>query len=221
MKNIIFVAPPAAGKGTQSKLLSEKYKIPHISTGDLLRNEINLKTDLGNILADKMQEGTLISDDIVLQLLNKRLDNNDTKEGFILDGFPRNLYQAKALDELLYKSNKKIDYVLVLDLDIEIAKKRILGRMSCPNCGAVYNSLIEESKPKVDGFCDFDSTKLSRRTDDNEETFSIRYKTYLNETAPLIDYYIKKGLVHRIDSGISKEYTYKKIVAILEKGSDN
>ncbi len=215
MKNIIFIAPPAAGKGTQSKLLNEKYNIPHISTGDLLREEISKGTDLGNKIAETMNTGSLISDDIVLGLLEKRLKDDDTNKGFILDGFPRNTNQAIILDELLEKLNKKIDYVIVLDLDREIAKKRIIGRLSCPKCGAIYNELFEELKPLNEGICNIDETQLIKRADDNETTFDKRYDTYIEQTSPLIDYYSNKGLIYNIDSSISKEYTFKQIEDIL------
>lgn len=221
MKNIIFIAPPAAGKGTQSKLLNEKYHLPHISTGDLLREEVNNKTELGSNLEMIMQEGKLVSDEIVLNLLEKRLENNDTDIGFILDGFPRNLVQATKLDELLDKINKEIDYVIALDLDKETAKNRIVGRTTCSKCGHIYNDLFEEMSSKIKGICDIDGASLVKRADDNIETLEKRYTTYLEQTKPLIDYYTNKGLIYHIDSSLPKITIFKQIIDILEKGSND
>lgn len=215
MKNIIFIAPPAAGKGTQSKLVSEKYNIPHISTGDLLRNSINEDSEISKKIQETMEKGNLVSDEIILDLLEIRLNENDCHNGYILDGFPRNINQAKSYDNLLNKLNKDLGLVILLDLDKEIAKNRIIGRLSCKKCGHVYNELLDETKPKNKGFCDICNTELTKRSDDNIETFEERYNTYLKETKPLINYYEQKGNLYRINSGISKEYTFNEIERII------
>lgn len=215
MKSIIFIAPPAAGKGTQSKLVSEKYNIPHISTGDLLRNAITNGSDIGKLIKDDMEKGNLVGDEIILELLQERLQQDDCNEGYILDGFPRNTNQAIAYEEMLKNLNKELGLVILLDLDKKIAKERIVGRLSCKNCGSVYNEFIKESEPKEKGFCDKCHTELSKRSDDNEETFEERFNTYLKETQPLIDYYQKQNILYRINSGISKDYTFKEIERII------
>ena len=213
--NIIFVAPPAAGKGTQSNLLVEKYGIAHISTGDLLREEVASGSDLGLSLKDKMASGELISDDIVLGLLKNRLMKDDVKKGFILDGYPRTLNQANTLDTMLEELNMKIDHVLYLDMDKTLAMHRALGRMTCPNCGAGYNKYEEVMKPKVDGKCDKCSSDLVSRSDDNEETFNTRFDTYLDNTQPLLDYYKEKNLLDVIDNSGTPTETFNRIEEVI------
>jgi len=213
--NIIFVAPPAAGKGTQSNLLVEKYGLAHISTGDLLRDEVASGSELGLSLKEKMSSGELISDDIVLNLLKNRLLQDDVKKGFILDGYPRNLNQANTLDNMLEELNMKIDHVLYLNMDKELAMHRALGRLSCPNCGAGYNKSEEVMKPKVDGKCDKCSSDLISRSDDNEETFNTRFDTYLDNTQPLLDYYKEKNLLNVIDNSGTPTETFNRIEEVI------
>lgn len=213
--NIIFVAPPAAGKGTQSALLVEKYGLAHISTGDLLRAEVAKESDLGNSLKEKMSTGELISDDIVIGLLKTRLMQDDIQKGFILDGFPRNLNQADMLDKMLEELNMKIDHVLYLDMDKELAMHRALGRMTCPECGAGYNKYEEVMKPKVDGKCDNCQCDLESRSDDNEETFNTRFDTYLDNTQPLLEYYKEHDLLSVIDNSGTPEDTFNKIKEVI------
>ena len=174
MKSIIFIAPPAAGKGTQSKLISKKYNIPHISIGDLLRYSINSEDESSKKINEYMEKGLLVSDDIILNLLKNRLKQQDCISGYILDGFPRNVNQAKEYDKLLEKLDKDLGLVILLDIDKEILKNRIVGRLSCNKCGSVYNELIKETKPKNVGLCDKCNLKLSQRIDDNEEKFDRR-----------------------------------------------
>ena len=153
MKSIIFISPPAAGKGTQSKLLSYYYHIPHISMGDLLRDEVASGSELGKKLKQIMDDGKLVDANTTLELLEKRLLKDDCRNGYILDGYPRNLSQAKSYEELLEKMNKKLGYVIFLDIDKELAIKRIIGRVVCPNCGSSYNLYIDDVKPEVDNIC--------------------------------------------------------------------
>lgn len=213
--NIIFVAPPAAGKGTQSALLVEKYGLSHISTGDLLRAEVAKESDLGKSLKEKMTTGELISDDIVIGLLKTRLMQDDIQKGFILDGFPRSISQAHLLDDMLEELNMKIDHVLYLDMDKTLAMHRALGRMTCPECGAGYNKYEEVMKPKVDGKCDNCQVDLESRSDDNEETFNTRFDTYLDNTQPLLDYYKELNLLSVIDNSGTPENTFKKIEEVI------
>ena len=213
--NIIFVAPPAAGKGTQSALLVEKYGVSHISTGDLLRAEVNKESELGLSLKEKMSTGELISDDIVIGLLKDRLMQDDIKNGFILDGFPRTINQAHMLEDVLDELNMKIDHVLYLDMDKELAMHRALGRMNCPTCGAGYNKYEEVMKPKVDGKCDHCQSDLESRSDDNEETFNTRFDTYLDNTQPLLDYYKERNLLNVIDNSGTPEDTFNKIKEVI------
>lgn len=210
MKNIILLAPPAAGKGTQSKLICSEYGYSHISTGALIRNEISK----GNKeLLEIVESGSLVRDDIIIELLKQALNN--VKGGVVLDGFPRNIAQAIEYDKLLSSLNKKVDHVIYLDLPKEIAKKRITGRVSCPNCGQVYNTLIEGGNSKVEGICDVCQSQLIKRVDDSDEIFENRYATYLKETKPLIEYYDVKGLLRVVDSSKPAEYIFKKIEEII------
>ena len=215
MNNIIFIAPPAAGKGTHSKLISEKYNIPHISTVDLLREVIRNGSDLGKSIKAEIDKGNLVKDEIILELLKQRLNQDDCNNGYILDGFPRNTHQAIEYDALLESLNKEIGYVILLEVDKEILKKRIVGRLSCKTCGSVYNEYNIETMPKNKGICDKCNIELSKRDDDNEETFMERYNTYLKETESLINYYENKGCLYRVNGGLSLESTYEEIVRII------
>ncbi|HHW69315.1 MAG TPA: nucleoside monophosphate kinase [Tenericutes bacterium] len=218
MKNMIFIAPPAAGKGTQSKIFSEKYNIPHISTGDLLRQEITCNTPTGKLIKSKIENGEFVDDDIMYELLYNRLKENDCSNGYILDGFPRNVEQAISYEKILESLNKELGYVFLLDIPREIAKERILGRLSCSKCGKVYNETAEYLLPNVSGICDICNSPLTRRKDDTLEVFEDRYNLYLLETKPLIEYYNKKGNLYVIDSSINAMYTKEQIEKII-KGS--
>lgn len=217
MRNIVFIAPPAAGKGTQAAILKDKFNIAHISTGDLLREEVKKGTFLGNQLSEQMKTGKLISDEIVTNLLKNRLLNNDTNNGYILDGYPRNISQAEILEKILSDINKPIDYVIYLDIDEETAMKRACGRLQCSNCGKIYNKYFDESKPKVCDICDDCNIALTHRSDDNEDSFKIRFKTFIESTKPLIDYYKNKNLLYIVNSSVSKEYTSEQIKKVLNK----
>lgn len=217
MRNIVFIAPPAAGKGTQAAVLKDKLGIAHISTGDLLREEIKKGTEIGNKLSDQMKSGKLISDEIVTDLLKKRLLGDDTNNGYILDGYPRNIYQAETLEEILTEIDKPISHVIYLNIDEETAMKRACGRLQCSNCGKIYNKYIDESKPKTEGICDDCNITLTHRSDDNEDSFKERFKTFIESTKPLIDYYKSKDLLYTVDSSISKEYTGEQIDKVLNK----
>jgi len=216
-KNIIFIAPPAAGKGTHSEILKQKYNLAHISTGDLLREEAKKDNDLGKYLKEQMTSGNLISDEIVTKLLEERLQSDDCNNGYILDGYPRNINQANILDNLLIKLNKQINYVFYLSIDKDIAMKRACGRLGCPKCGKIYNTYFDEMKPSISNICDKCGVELNHRDDDNVESFNKRFDTYINSTKPLLKYYENKNLLFTIDSGLGKEIASSKIIEILEK----
>ena len=171
------------------------------------------KTD--EVIKSKLENGELISDDIVFDLLQKRLVSDDCKKGFILDGFPRNVNQAKRYDQIVDELGISSNVVIYLDVDKETALKRIVGRVSCPTCHRVFNDMIEEAMPKVSGKCDDCGSELIRRTDDNSEPFGKRYDVYINNTAPLIDYYLEKGILHKVDSGMGKDEIFEVIEGIL------
>lgn len=199
MKNIIFIAPPAAGKGTQAKLVSEEYNIPHISTGDLLREEASKDTSLGREIKEDMEKGNLVSDEIITTLLKNRIILPDCKNGYILDGYPRTINQAKTYNELLLELGLGECTVIFFDIDKERALKRTLSRIVCSTCGSSYNLLVEELKPKKENICDRCGHELKTRSDDTEEVFIHRFDTYINSTKALIDYYENLKVLHKIE----------------------
>ena len=212
--NIILLAPPAAGKGTQAEILTNKYNLNHISTGDLLRSASKEENEFGNKLKSIMESGNLVSDDIVLEVLQRYLEEKDNSN-LLLDGFPRNIYQAEQLDKILAKKNQKVDYVFLLNVDKDTLLYRITGRRLCKSCGAIYNVNIDPLKPKIDSICDKCGSSLIARKDDNAETFKVRYQEYETQTMPLINYYQNQNNLFEIDSSISKEDTFKQIESIL------
>lgn len=215
MKNIIFIAPPAAGKGTQSSLIEEYYNIPHISIGDLLRNMISDNTEESEEIKELINKGELVDDEIVIDLLKKRIVQKDCSKGYILDGFPRNINQAKSYEKLLNELDLPKSLVIFLDLDREIAEKRVIGRVICPNCQNVYNEYFKETSPINAGLCDDCHVSLIKRSDDNKITFYERYDTYYEETKPVIDYYTEKGNLVTIDATLSKNEIFDKIKLVL------
>lgn len=212
MKNIVFIAPPAAGKGTQSDLLVEKYGYIHISTGDLLRAEAQKETELGKQISEIMKTGKLISSEIVNSLLINAL--KETDKPFILDGYPRNAEQVPVLNEILKEVNKSVDVVIYLDVPEDVLIKRATGRLSCPKCSKTFHKYF--AKPMVDGICDSCHTALISRSDDNEESFKVRYQTYLENTKPLLDYYKESGLLTVIDKIDNPEDTFSEIEKVIK-----
>ncbi len=207
--NFVFLGMPGAGKGTQAKIISKKYGIPHISTGDILREAVANKTELGLRAKKYMDEGALVPDELVVSLVEERLKQPDCEKGFILDGFPRNVEQAKVLEEMLKKIGKDLDAVFFFSLKEDVVVKRLTARRVCSKCGAVYNMIY--NPPKVEGVCDLCGGKLIIRDDDKEEVVRNRLKTYNRDTAPLITYYMNKGLLHTIDASLSVEDVTKEI----------
>lgn len=198
MKNIIFVAAPAAGKGTISAKVCTEYNIPHISTGDLLRNEIAASSKIGMEIKSAMARGEFVSDEVITKLLKKRLEAKDCKKGFILDGYPRNISQAKTYDNILKELNYDGGLVVFLDIDRDLAMKRALSRVVCSKCGLSYNLINKEYAPLKEGICDNCGSSLKTRSDDNEESFINRFNTFMKETYPLLEYYEKKGNLLKI-----------------------
>lgn len=216
MKSIILIAPPAAGKGTEAQKLKEQYCIPHISTGNLLRMAANGKGELADRIKLLVDNGKFVDDEIVLKLIEDRIANVDCINGYILDGFPRNVTQAKKYDDILKKQNKEINYVFVINMDKEIAKSRVSGRRLCNHCGKIYNVNFPPLTPKIDGICDNCGSELIKREDDNAITYEERYSYYLEETAPLIEYYNEKGILFNVDGNIDKNHTHSQIEKVLK-----
>lgn len=217
MKNIILIAAPAAGKGTQAELLKEKYGYAHISTGDLLREVAASGTPFGEEIKAIMTSGALVSDEIVFKLLEDKINSLDQNQGYILDGFPRNVNQAIKYDELLTKLNRELGAVVVIDIDKEVLMKRVVGRRQCRECGAIYNIYNPEITPKTEGVCDKCGGEVYQRDDDNLESFENRYSTYLEKTAPLIDFYKEKGVLEVVKSNDNKLDTFSKIESIINE----
>lgn len=213
---IILLAPPAAGKGTEAQKLQNDYSIPHISTGDLLRKAIAKNDSLSKEINEDISAGDFVRDEIVIKLIEKRIANDDCKNGYILDGFPRNISQAQKYETLLDNNLDNV-YVFVIDMDKETAKSRIIGRRSCPKCGRVYNVNFKPLSPVKDNLCDDCGVELIKRSDDNAETLEERYSMYLKQTTPLIEYYEKKSIAYHIDGSIDSNYTHKQIKKILQK----
>lgn len=186
---LVLIGCPGAGKGTQAKMLSKNYGIAHISTGDLLREQMKQGTELGKKVSAIMEAGGLVSDDIVSAMLAERIKADDCKNGYILDGYPRNVSQAEGLNDIV----GSLDKVICYEVDDNIIVDRMVGRRSCPNCGKMYHT--KYNPPKVEGKCDDCNEALIQRKDDNEETVVNRLKVYHETTAPVIDYYDKKGIL--------------------------
>lgn len=217
MKNIIFLAPPAAGKGTLSEMLVEKYGYGHISTGDLLREEVKAGTELGKEAEGLMKEGKYVPDDLIIKLIANRITKPDCENGYILDGFPRTKVQAEKYDELLKELGKDLGVVIFIDIDKQMAIERACSRITCPKCGRIYNKYSTEMKPKQEGICDDCKVELTQRADDNEETFIKRFDEYMEKTMPLYDFYKNKGVLKTIKAYKSKFDTFDEAVKVLEK----
>lgn len=217
MKNIMFIAPPAAGKGTQAELVVEKYHIPHISTGEILREISKEDSEIGNYVKETMASGGLVKDDITYQLIEDRLNKDDCKKGFIIDGFPRNIDQAYQYDKILDKLGYEVGNVILINIDRKTLEKRITGRRICEKCNAIYNINDENSSPKQESICDECGGKLYQRTDDNLESFNTRYEIYLSKTEPIIKHYKDKGVLSEVDGNDTIENIFKSIDKIISK----
>ena len=214
MLNIILMGPPGAGKGTQAKVLIAKYNIPHISTGDMFREAIKEGTPLGKLAASYINDGHLVPDDVTIGLVKERLSKADCANGYLLDGFPRTIPQAEALEKLTKEIGREVTYVINIDTPKEELVKRICGRRVCKKCGAPYH--IINVKPKVDGICDICGGELIQRPDDNEEALNTRLDAYNKQTKPLLEFYEKKGLLTTF-SGAERDKLTAELTAFLEK----
>ncbi|RKD25419.1 Adenylate kinase [Caminicella sporogenes DSM 14501] len=210
---LILLGPPGAGKGTQASSIVEKYNIPHISTGDIFRKNIKEGTELGKKAKEYMDKGLLVPDELVVAIVEDRLKEDDCKNGFLLDGFPRTVNQAKSLDKVLEKMNVSLNKVLNIKVDKEILVNRAVGRRICKECGRAYH--IEFNPPKESGKCDVCGGQLYQRSDDKEETVAKRIEVYLKETAPLIDYYNNKGILVDINGEQDIKKVFEDIVLAL------
>lgn len=210
---IIMLGAPGAGKGTQAKMIAEKYSIPHVSTGDIFRANIKGQTPLGMEAKKYMDEGKLVPDELTVKILLDRVANEDCKDGYVLDGFPRTIPQAEVLTEALEKMGDKIDYAIDVAVPDENIVNRMSGRRACVNCGATYH--IVHIPPKTENICDKCGSELILRDDDKPETVSNRLKIYHEQTQPLIDYYTEKGVLKTVDGTKDMKDVFADIVSIL------
>ena len=210
---IIMLGAPGAGKGTQAKQIADKYSIPHISTGDIFRANIKNGTELGKKAKQYMDQGALVPDELTCDLVMDRIQQDDCKNGFVLDGFPRTIPQAEALDAALGKINEKMDYAIDVDVPDENIVNRMSGRRACLNCGATYH--LTSIPPKVEGICDRCGSEIVLREDDKPETVQKRLKVYHEQTQPLIDYYKNQGILKSVDGTQPMDEVFKAIVTIL------
>ena len=210
---IILLGPPGAGKGTQAAGIVDKYKIPHISTGDIFRKNIKEGTDLGKKAKEYIDQGLLVPDELTVGLVTDRITQADCENGFMLDGFPRNVSQAEQLDAFLKENNIELSNVINIEVDKNILVSRAVGRRICKSCGATYH--VEFNPPKIEGVCNVCQGELYQRADDNEETVSKRIQVYLDETRPLADYYAKVGILSNINGQQSIDEVFGDIVAAL------
>ena len=210
---IIMLGAPGAGKGTQAKMIAEKYSIPHISTGDIFRYNIKNGTELGKEAKKYMDQGLLVPDELTVKILLDRVAQDDCKNGYVLDGFPRTIPQAEVLEEALTKLGDKIDYAINVEVPDENIVKRMGGRRACVNCGATYH--IEHVPPKKEGICDNCGSALVQREDDKPETVKNRLSVYHKQTQPLIDFYNGKGVLRTVDGTVDMKDVFNAIVAIL------
>jgi len=211
--NLILLGPPGVGKGTLAALIKEKYEIPHISTGDIFRENIKNGTRLGKKALSYMDSGDLVPDSIVIAIATDRLEEDDCQDGFLLDGFPRTVDQAEALDTFLEMKEKKVDCVLNIYADADLLIDRLTTRRVCEDCKAVYN--IKGMPPKKEGICDICGGKLIQRSDDTRGTAINRISTYNNQTKPLIRYYERKDNIIHMDGSIGRDRLFEKIVSVL------
>ena len=213
MLRTILLGPPGAGKGTQAAKIIEKYNIPHISTGDIFRENIKKGTELGKKAQEYMNRGELDPDDLVIEIATTRLLEDDCKDGFLLDGFPRTVYQAEKLDEFLAAHGSKIDKVIDIEVGKEELMERLTGRRVCKSCGASYH--IVNIPPKKEGVCDVCGGELIQRADDNAETVANRIEVYEAQTMPLVEYYEKAGNIAHIDGATGLDNVFADIVKAL------
>jgi len=213
---LLFVGAPAVGKGTQAKKLAAALGVPHISTGDILRDTAKQNTDLGQKVKKFIDLGSLVPDEVMMNIIEERFRKGDTKNGYILDGFPRTTAQAMGLDMLLARLGQPINMVLLFECPDAVIMERIIERRSCPKCGTPYH--LRWQKPKVDGLCDKDGTPLVQRVDDTRTKVFHRLDQYRSETAAVIPHYEKRGLVRRVNANQPPDDVYREVEAVVKKG---
>ncbi|MGB9429212.1 MAG: adenylate kinase [Gammaproteobacteria bacterium] len=211
---IVLLGAPGSGKGTQARKLADKYRVPHVSTGDLLRAALAAGTPLGLQAKAAMDAGQLVSDEIVLGIIRERLRSADAQKGAILDGFPRNIAQAQALDAMLRNLNQPLDCAVLLDVDFDVLMQRLAGRRNCDNCGATYN--IYTNPPRLDEQCDRCGATLHHRADDNEVTINNRLKVYEAQTKPLIEYYRNQGRLEIVNGVGEVDEIFRRLLVVLD-----
>ena len=211
--NIILIGPPGLGKGTEAKRLASLFHIPHISTGDMFRAMFDEETELAKIAKAHINRGELVPDDLTNKMVKERLLEKDAQQGFLFDGYPRNIVQAKALDEFLNSRGEHMDAILYIDADVDLLSARIAGRRVCKSCGNVYH--VQYKKPNVEGICDACHGELYQRKDDMEDTVRRRLHIYHDVTAPIIDYYKNLQAFHAIDGNGNIEETHEKVMNVI------
>ncbi len=218
--NIIFIAPPAAGKGTFSTMLKEKYGYKHISIGELFRDEVRNKTELGEYLDEKMKRGELVDDSITKKVLENKLSTLNKEESFILDGYPRTMKQVPDYEDILTKLNLNVDKIIFINIDKKVGLKRKLSRLTCPKCKKGYNSENPNLTPKVENICDDCGSELTTRKDDTKEAYEELYKIYESETKPLIEYFKTKGNLITINGELTPIKVFTEIEESLGVKND-
>ena len=214
--NLILIAPPSAGKGTLASMLTSKYGLVSISAGELLRG-VDPTTELGKQIRDIQSRRELVNDEITNQLMRERLMKDDIKNGFILDGYPRHMPQVDATEKICSDLNLKIDYAVLLNVDYEMALKRTLGREICPKCKKTYNSLTGVNAPLKESMCDYCGIELTKRNDDNEETFKKGFAMFIENCTPVIEYYRNKGILIELNANGSADDTMREFENIIRK----
>lgn len=209
------MGPAGAGKGTMSDLILKEYDIPHISTGDMLRDNVRNNTELGNLAKSYMDAGNLVPDDVIIAMVEKRLQEDDCQKGYLLDGFPRTLVQAEAFEKIENKIGKPVECVIALEVGFDTLVERITGRRICPKCGAIYH--IHNKPSKIEGICDVCGSELTQRKDDTVEQLTVRMDGYGKSTKPVIDFYDKRGIVSYIDASQETAAVFEKVKEALSK----
>ncbi len=212
--NLFIMGPAGSGKGTMSRKIAKKFGIPHIATGDMFREAISKQTPVGKEAKSYIDQGKLVPDDVTNRMVQERITMDDCKNGYLLDGYPRNLAQADAFSELSYQIDNQLDYVINLNIRYEELLRRITGRRICKNCGKIYH--VDFNPPKVEGTCDKCGHELYQRSDDTKEEFEVRYQIYLDQTEAVITYYREQGLVHDVDATQSIDSVWAEIEKFLE-----
>lgn len=212
--NVLLMGPPGAGKGTQADLIKDRYPIPHISTGDMFREAVSTGTELGREAKKYMDSGKLVPDEVTIGIVQERLAQDDCKEGFLLDGFPRTVKQAEALDQVLAKLGKKVEAAINITVPEDILYERMSGRISCKDCKTVYH--LKFNPPAKAGICDKCGGELIQRSDDQGDTVKRRLEVYAEQTNPLIEYYEKQGVLNDIDGNRDSQAVFADIVKVME-----